>query len=84
MGNLIQEIIDFAIEREKEAAQFYTAFQKMSHFAAHADTLKEFAEMEIAHVEYLSNIKDLGFPEVSPDDVPFPISLGSLSDQSSG
>ncbi len=70
MGSILQEIIAFAIEREKEAARFYANLRTMSHFTSHRETLGEFEEMERAHADYLSRLDASEIPDVSPDDVP--------------
>lgn len=51
------EIIDFAIDKEKEAVKFYTDLQAMSQFKSRQDMLGELADMERGHVTALENIK---------------------------
>ena len=40
------EVIDFAVEREKEAVQFYADLQKQVKFQAQKEMLKELEDME--------------------------------------
>lgn len=51
------EIINFAIEREKEAVQFYQELQQMVSFNSHKELLKEFVLMEKSHITILENIR---------------------------
>lgn len=48
-----KEVIDFAIEREKEAVQFYEDMQKIVKDSAAIETLKELAAMERGHITML-------------------------------
>lgn len=50
------EIIDFAIEREKEAVRFYQELQKISQFTEKQKLLHEFELMEKGHITILENI----------------------------
>jgi rubrerythrin len=55
-----QEIIDFAIEREQEAVEFYQDLQKKVKFQAQQEMLKELEEMEKGHIRILTNIVQEG------------------------
>ena len=51
------EVIDFAIEREKEAVQFYKELQRITVFSVQKSVLREFEMMEHGHVTLLQNVK---------------------------
>lgn len=51
------KIIDFAIEREKEAVEFYQNLQKMADFSSKKEMLHEFELMEMGHIKTLENLK---------------------------
>ena len=51
------EIIDFAIEREREAVQFYRDLQAVVQFAARRELLRELEDMEKGHIKTLEHIK---------------------------
>ncbi|MDA8137486.1 MAG: ferritin family protein [Desulfobacteraceae bacterium] len=53
----LAEIIDFAIEKEKEAAEFYTSISKKEHFSGKIEMLKEFAAQERKHQKLLEDLK---------------------------
>ena len=62
-------IIDYAIEREKEAVQFYHELQTSVHFTERAKLLVNLEQMEKGHVTMLEGIRDrkiekLVIPEV--------------------
>jgi rubrerythrin len=52
----IDEILRFAIDKEKEAVTFYTELSKKESIAALAKTFKELAQEEAKHVKLLTNI----------------------------
>jgi rubrerythrin len=54
------EIIDFAIAREKEAVDFYRDLQKMAKFSGQKDMLKELESMEMGHIVVIENIRKKG------------------------
>ena len=54
------EIINFAIEREKEAVEFYQDLQTKTKFTAQQEMLKELEEMEKGHIRVLTKIKEQG------------------------
>jgi len=53
-------IIDFAIEKEQEAVQFYRDLQKMVKFKAQVDLLRELEDMEKGHIIILESIRKSG------------------------
>lgn len=53
----LNEIIDFAIEREKEAAEFYHSLAEEESMSGTREMLKEFAEVEKTHQLMLENLK---------------------------
>lgn len=63
-------IIDFAIEREKEAVIFYQDLEKMVKFQSLVDLLRDFQTMEQGHVKALESIRCLGAEEITVPDVP--------------
>ena len=65
----LDEIIDFAIEREKEAVLFYQNLQKMVNFSEKKQLLQKFEAMERGHIIILEqirkkDIKKIEVPEV--------------------
>ena len=52
----IDEILDFAIDKEKEAVTFYNDLSKKESIVALAKTFKELAQEEAKHVKLLTNI----------------------------
>jgi rubrerythrin len=52
----IDEILDFAIDKEKEAVTFYNELSKKESIAALTRTFKELAQEEAKHVKLLANI----------------------------
>ncbi|HQO10077.1 MAG TPA: ferritin family protein [Clostridiales bacterium] len=61
----LNSIIDFAIDREKEAVEFYTALQEKTKFAGVRDMLKELAAMETGHISVLNSIRTKGIDNIS-------------------
>ncbi len=53
----LNEIIDFAIEREKEAAEFYESLAEEESMSGTREMLKEFADVEKVHQSMLENLK---------------------------
>lgn len=51
------EIIAFAIDREREAVQFYRDLQQVVQFAPRRELLRELEDMEKGHITALENIK---------------------------
>jgi len=58
------KIIDFAVEREKAAVDFYHELQGKAKFEAQKEMLKEFEDMEKGHVIVLENIRKKGFEKL--------------------
>ena len=58
--NSFEEVIDFAISREKEAVQFYQSLQNIAKFNAQKVLLQEFENMEKGHVTLLENVLKRG------------------------
>ena len=54
------EIIDFAVAREKEAVEFYRKLQKIVKFAERIKLLKGLEKTEEEHIKILENIRKLG------------------------
>jgi rubrerythrin len=52
-----EEIVDFAIEKEKEAAAFYTDAAKQTSFAGVKESLEEMAQEEKKHQSMLENLE---------------------------
>jgi rubrerythrin len=57
------EILDFAIEREKEAVKFYRDLQMEARFSAQIEMLKELEAMEVGHIIMIENIRKNGVQE---------------------
>ena len=57
----IQDILDFAISKEKEAAAFYTDAGKEESMSGAKEMLKEFAQEERKHQTLLEEFKKKGF-----------------------
>lgn len=53
-----EEILEFAISREKEAVEFYRELQGVARFKAQVTVLKEFGMMELGHVKLLEGVKE--------------------------
>jgi len=51
------QVIDFAIVREKDAVAFYQFLQGKAQFAPQKEVLKEFELMELGHVRLLEGVK---------------------------
>jgi rubrerythrin len=58
-----EEVINFAIEREYEAALFYRNLQNIVKQPASKSMLKDLEDMELGHAEYLKNISNQGIEE---------------------
>lgn len=53
----LDDIIDFAIEKEKEAADFYAGISEQERFSGKKQMLLEFAEQERKHQRLLEDLK---------------------------
>ena len=54
----IDDILDFAIEKEREAVEFYTELSKQESFDSSKSVLLEFAEEERKHERLLTDFKE--------------------------
>ncbi len=52
----IDEVLDFAIDKEKEAVTFYNDLSKKESMTSLSKTFKELAQEEAKHVKLLTNI----------------------------
>ena len=84
------EIIDFAIEREREAVKFYHQLLEHTRFFDMKEVLREFEMMERGHISILENMKmkkvvDLDTPKVETlqiaDYLVAPVTLKNLDYQ---
>jgi len=53
----VKEVIDFAIEKEHEAAAFYRSAAKQESFSGSRQMLEEFAKEEDKHAKLLNDVK---------------------------
>ncbi|HRX75913.1 MAG: ferritin family protein [Candidatus Cloacimonetes bacterium] len=60
------QILDFAVEREKEAVDFYKQLQNEAKFTAHKEMLAELEAMEMGHIVVIESIRQKG---VDPQDI---------------
>jgi rubrerythrin len=51
------DILDFAVEREKEAVQFYRDLQNQAHFADQKVFLQELESMEMGHIIVIESMR---------------------------
>jgi rubrerythrin len=61
-----KEVIDFAINEEKKAADFYRNMMDMAKKDSSKLVLKEFVDMEIGHMKLLMNFETSGLDEYTP------------------
>ena len=59
----LNEIIDFAIQREKEAEEFYKTISREESMSGVREMLEEFAQMESKHAVLLQKFKEKGLDE---------------------
>jgi len=59
------EILNYAIEREHEAAEFYRYMQDLVKFENQKELLKEYEEMEESHARALQTISQSSIEEIS-------------------
>ena len=62
-------IIDFAVDREKEAVQFYHELQEKAKFGEMKDMLKDLETMERGHITFLEKVRQRGMEKVEIDEV---------------
>ena len=63
----LEAIVDFAMEKEKEAAQFYSELAKEEAFSGSKDMFLEFAREEAKHQKLLHDFKSKGFTQAMKD-----------------
>ena len=61
--NEFNEILDFAIDREREAVAFYKELKEQTKFASQRELLKELEAMEMGHIVVIENIRKKGVSE---------------------
>jgi len=66
--NTVEEVIDFAIEKEQEAARFYSELCKRSLPAGIKEMLTGFYKTELAHKAKLEKVKS-GAVSIKPESV---------------
>jgi rubrerythrin len=59
----IEQVLDFAIEKEQEAHDFYIDASKIETFSGSQEMLVEFANEEMKHRRLLEEIKAKGYAE---------------------
>lgn len=59
----LEAIVDFAIEKEKEAAQFYAGLAKEEAFSGNKDMFADLAREEGKHEKLLLEFKSKGFTQ---------------------
>jgi rubrerythrin len=57
-------IIDFAVDREKEAVEFYQDLQKKVKFQEMKEMLKDLETMERGHIIFLERVREKGMEKV--------------------
>jgi rubrerythrin len=65
----LHDIIDFAIEREREAVRFYRDLKDRPDFSGKRDLLLRFVRMEEEHVRLLENIREGGAGRIAVPEV---------------
>ena len=63
------EAIDFAVDGEKEAVEFYQELQQKTKFQARKEMLKDLENMEKGHIVILENIRSKGIQNVTIKEV---------------
>ena len=63
----LDQIVDFAIEKEREAAEFYTSVSEQESFSCTKQMLAEFAAEEKKHEDLLLKFKETGVTEALND-----------------
>ena len=62
----LMEIIDFAIEKEYEAAKFYKDLQVIAKYDSSKDMLKSLESIELGHAAILKDFKNIGIEKFNP------------------
>jgi rubrerythrin len=70
MDDKLNEIIDFAVEREEEAIDFYQYVQSIAGFENQKDVLREFEQMEQGHIRILENLRQKEIADMETAEVP--------------
>jgi rubrerythrin len=63
----LEAILEFAIEKEKEAAQFYSGLAKEEAFSGSKEMFLDFAKEEAKHQKLLQEFKSKGFTQAMKD-----------------
>ena len=66
----LDAILDFAIEKEIEAAEFYTDLSKGETFSGAGEMFQEFAREERKHQRMLQDFKSQQSPRSFPESTP--------------
>jgi len=67
--NRWNEVIDFAVEREKEAVDFYRELQNRAEFSHQKKMLNDLEKMEQGHIRILEDIRAQDVSDIVPEDV---------------
>lgn len=67
--NDFNAIIDFAVDREKEAVDFYKDLQSKAKFDEMKEMLKDLETMERGHITFLEKVRERGMEKVEVDHV---------------
>ncbi len=62
-------IIDFAVDREKEAVEFYKNLQGKAKFSEMKEMLKDLETMEKGHIIYLEKVREKGIEKIEVSEV---------------
>jgi rubrerythrin len=62
-------IIDFAVDREKEAVEFYQDLQKKAKFQEMKEMLKDLETMEKGHIIFLEKVREKGMEKVEVSEI---------------
>jgi len=63
------DILDFAIEEEQKAVEFYTELAGQSSSDEMREVFEEFAQEEVKHKMKLMDVKETGITNMPPEDV---------------
>jgi rubrerythrin len=74
------QVIDYAIGREEQAAQFYRELRGLARFAPQKEVLGEFVKMEENHKRKLQSIREKGPERVKVSEPPQVIPRESLKE----
>lgn len=65
----LNQVIDFAVEREKEAVDFYHELQNRAEFVYQKKALHDLEKMEQGHIAVLENIRSSDMNGIEPESV---------------